>query len=117
MDRLFEPGDCPFVPSSPTRVARAIDFVRLQARDVVFDLGCGDGAMLVAFAKARGCRCVGCDVDEELLQRARLRARKEGVETLCDFRNCDFREVRPTRRRILLPRLRVALIAPERRSI
>ena len=48
--------------------------------DVVYDLGCGDGRILIAAAKAYGARGVGIEIDPALVKIARAKVRAEGVE-------------------------------------
>ena len=63
---------CPFVPSSQKRIDRLIATVgkHLGPADVVYDLGCGDGRVLLALAKHTPCRCVGVDIDPLLIASA-----------------------------------------------
>jgi ribosomal protein L11 methylase PrmA len=64
--------------------------------DVVYDLGCGDGRIVIEAAKL-GARGVGVDIDPQRIREARADARKEGVEDRVDFRVGDLFEtdVRP----------------------
>ena len=55
-------------------------------RDVVYDLGCGDGRIVIAAARKYGARGVGIDIDPALVERARMNARQAGVESLVTFR-------------------------------
>jgi SAM-dependent methyltransferase len=52
----------------------------------VYDLGCGDGRIVVAAANRYGARGVGVDLDPRRVQEARGRAKAEGVESLVEFR-------------------------------
>ena len=52
---------------------------------VVIDLGCGEGDDAVALAKNGALRVMGIDIRESLLERARLKARRRGVEEICHF--------------------------------
>jgi SAM-dependent methyltransferase len=51
-------------------VEKALDAVSLTKEDTVYDLGCGDGRVLIRAAQRAGCKGYGVDVDDELLQRA-----------------------------------------------
>lgn len=50
----------PFTPSGDGVLAFALELLQLQAGDVLVDLGCGDGRMLVHAAKETGARCARC---------------------------------------------------------
>ena len=80
----------PFVPCAPQRIPYILQAARLTASDVLWDLGCGDGAVLVAAAQRCGCRCVGLDIDAECLAAARRRAAKANVAELCTWRQGDL---------------------------
>jgi SAM-dependent methyltransferase len=71
--------DIHFVPT-PNDVADAmLKLARVTADDVVFDLGSGDGAILIRAAEKFGARGVGIEIDPKLVQDAANRARKRGV--------------------------------------
>lgn len=48
--------------------------------DLLYDLGCGDGRIVVRAAEKYGCRAVGFDIDPERVEEARENARRRGVE-------------------------------------
>ena len=48
--------DTPYIPSHPTIVQKMVEMADLTEDDVVYDLGCGDGRILIAAAKQSGCR-------------------------------------------------------------
>ena len=52
---------------------------------VVIDFGCGEGEDAIALAKNHALRVIGIDIRESVLERARIRARREGVENICQF--------------------------------
>jgi len=57
--------------------------------DVVYDLGCGDGRLVITAAKRYGARGVGVDIDPALIAQSRANAKKEGVDGLVEFRQQD----------------------------
>ena len=82
--------------------------------DVVYDLGCGDGRILVAAAKKAGCRAVGVEIKPDLVELARQNARDNGVEGLVEIRqgdlfDADFRDATVVAL-YLLPDLNVRLV-------
>ncbi|PNH07493.1 hypothetical protein TSOC_006036, partial [Tetrabaena socialis] len=62
-------------------ISRVLDMTAVGPGDCVYDLGCGDGRVLVAAAR-RGARCVGYELDPELVRDAVQAARTAGVEQL-----------------------------------
>jgi SAM-dependent methyltransferase len=69
--------------------------------DVVYDIGCGDGRMVVTAAKDHGARGVGIDLDAALIEECRDRARREGVEGLVRFLHMDAAKARVTEATVL----------------
>jgi SAM-dependent methyltransferase len=74
--------DVPYVPTSPQAVQAMLRLAGVQKSDVVYDLGCGDGRIVVAAAKDFGAHAVGIDIDPQRIQEARDNAHKAGVENL-----------------------------------
>jgi ribosomal protein L11 methylase PrmA len=60
-------------------VERMLELARVGRDDVVYDLGCGDGRIVVTAARTYGCRAVGFDIDRECVRLAREKAREQGV--------------------------------------
>jgi ribosomal protein L11 methylase PrmA len=54
--------------------------------DVVYDLGCGDGRLVITAASKYGARGVGIDIDPERIAESEANARKAGVDRLVSFR-------------------------------
>lgn len=74
----------PFNPSSIQIQEKAIEHLKLTTDDVLFDLGCGDGRLLIAAAKAtQGLRCVGVEMDPIFVQR--------GVEAVQQLEDDDLK--------------------------
>jgi protein-L-isoaspartate O-methyltransferase len=84
--------DAAFVPTPHDVVAKMLALAAVTRDDVVYDLGCGDGRIVVAAAKAHGCRAVGVEIDKELVARARDRVKKARVEKLVTVRHGDLFE-------------------------
>ncbi|MGH9346376.1 MAG: SAM-dependent methyltransferase [Vicinamibacterales bacterium] len=82
----------PYVPSSPEVVERMLALAKVGPKDVVYDLGCGDGRIVIAAAKKYGARGVGVDIDPQRISESMANARKAGVETLVTFRLQDALE-------------------------
>ncbi|KAG7397343.1 hypothetical protein PHYBOEH_000855 [Phytophthora boehmeriae] len=69
--------------STPLRVfRRALELVQVQSSDVLYDLGCGDGRLVIEAAKTFGVRAVGVEIDPKRAQEARDAAVRAGVDHL-----------------------------------
>jgi len=89
--------DVPYVPTPDEIVAAMLKLAAVQKGDVVYDLGCGDGRIVIAAAKLYGARGVGVDINPDRIRDARLNAKQAGVEDLvkfveADLFNADIRE-------------------------
>jgi SAM-dependent methyltransferase len=88
---LFDKSpDCVFVPTPYDIVEKMLRMADLEAGDVVYDLGCGNGRMLVQAAKKRGCKGVGFEIVPELAELARENARRNGVAHLIEIKEEDL---------------------------
>jgi SAM-dependent methyltransferase len=76
----------PFVPTPPDVVDRMLTLARTGPDDVVYDLGCGDGRIVIAAAQKFRARGVGVDIDPALITRAKANAKAAGVEDRVSFR-------------------------------
>ena len=81
-----------YVPTPHEIVDRMLDVAKVRIGDVVYDLGCGDGRMVIAAAKKYGTRGVGVDLDPARIREARANAKREGVESLVTFKVADMFE-------------------------
>ena len=79
----------PFVPTPPEVVERMLEIAAVGPGDVVYDLGCGDGRMVIAAARTRGCRAVGIELDAALIDECKAAAEREGVTKLVRFLRMD----------------------------
>jgi len=73
----------PTVPYHPTPEERAEELLRLaelKGGEVLYDLGCGKGNILIVGAEKFGAQCVGIENDANLVEEARNRVRERGLE-------------------------------------
>ena len=77
--------DVPYVPTDEKLVGEMLDLAEVGPRDVLYDLGSGDGRIVVAAAKERDTRGVGIDLDPLRVAEAMEYAGWSGVEYLVDF--------------------------------
>lgn len=82
-----------FLPMPPAVVSVMLRLAAVSPNDTVYDLGCGDGRIVIECAKAYGARAVGFDYDRRLIQQATENARKANVESLVRFERRDLFDV------------------------
>lgn len=81
---------CPFVRTPLRAVDTMVELARICATDIIYDLGCGDGAICFGVARVSTARCVGFDIDEVHLATARKHALAIGIPAeQVEFRNDD----------------------------
>jgi SAM-dependent methyltransferase len=85
----------PFVPTAAGRIPVVLRAAHTTARDVLWDLGCGDGRILHQAAATYHCVCVGIDIDAACIDKARALADELGVSHLCTFVCADLMELAP----------------------
>lgn len=82
--------DVPYLPTTEEAVRAMLKLAEVKSSDVVYDLGCGDGRIVVAAAQAFGARGIGIDIDPERIAEAKANAKKAGVEKLVRFEEADL---------------------------
>ena len=80
------PQLAPYVPTPHEVVDRMLTLAGVTNRDVVVDLGCGDGRIPIAAAKKFGARGIGVDIDPQRIAEANANAKAAGVEQLVTFK-------------------------------
>jgi len=88
---VFDP-EVPYFPSTDEAVLAMLELAGTAPGDVVYDLGCGDGRIVIAAAKEFGARGVGVEIDPAPLRIALYRARRAGVEDRVRFVRGDLFE-------------------------
>lgn len=106
--------DIEYVPTPQNVVDKMLDVAKITKSDVLYDLGCGDGRIVVTAAKRFGIRGHGFDVDPQRIKESNENARKAGVEALVTFEKKDVFTVDLSPATVvtlyLLPELNVRLI-------
>lgn len=77
--------DVPYDPSPQPVVDRMLEIARVNKDDLLYDLGSGDGRIVITAAKKYGTRGVGIDLDPQRVAEARANAKKAGVEDKVQF--------------------------------
>ena len=83
-------ADVPYVPTPRPVVDRMLEVAGVDTNDVVYDLGSGDGRILIRAATKYGSRGVGVEIDPARVEEARRNAREAGVQDLVEFRRQDL---------------------------
>ena len=82
----------PYVPTPQDVVDKMLAMAKVGAKDVVYDLGCGDGRIVITAAKRFGARGVGIDLNPERIAEANANAREAKVTGKVQFRTGDLFE-------------------------
>jgi hypothetical protein len=106
--------DVIYVPTPQPIVDRMLELAKLKKSDVVYDLGCGDGRIVVTAAKRYGVRAFGFDVDPARIAEARANVKANNVEDLVTIEQKDIFTLDLSPANVvtlyLLPELNVRLI-------
>jgi cyclopropane fatty-acyl-phospholipid synthase-like methyltransferase len=78
--------EIPFVPTPIEVVDRMLELAEVKKGDIIYDLGSGDGRIVIRAAKQYGARGVGIEMDQTLVDKAQKSAQAEGVGHLVEFR-------------------------------
>jgi len=83
-------GDVPYVQTPDRVVQEMLALAEVRPDDVVYDLGAGDGRIVIAAARWRGAHGVGIEIDPELVRHARGQAERAGVADRVRFETADL---------------------------
>jgi uncharacterized protein (TIGR03000 family) len=113
--------DVEYEPTPQKVVDALLRLAKVTEKDVLWDLGCGDGRIPVTAAKKFGCKAYGFDIDPERVNDSRANARKHKVERLVtieqrDIFKLDLSEDPTIVTLYLLPRLNAKLL-PQLRKL
>lgn len=82
--------EVPYVQTPPLVVRRMLQMAEVTAKDVLWDLGSGDGRIVIAAATQFGARGVGYEIDPVLIRESRVLAQKAGVTARAKFMEKDL---------------------------
>ena len=82
--------EVPFVPTPLIVVEQMLKMAQVGKDDVLYDLGCGDGRIVITAAAKFGCRGIGIDIDPERISDSRKNAIKAGVQDRVQFKQLDL---------------------------
>lgn len=89
---LAEGQDVPFLESPDYIVDAMLEMADVEKDDIVYDLGSGDGRILFAASGRHGCKSVGIEIEQELVELSRATAIGAGLDALVTFRQGDIFE-------------------------
>lgn len=84
--------DVIFVPTPMDAVEKMIEMAQIKKGDVLYDLGCGDGRIVVTAAKKYGIKAVGIDIDPQRVKESLENVKTNGVEKLVKIKQGDIFE-------------------------
>ncbi|MCZ4065671.1 class I SAM-dependent methyltransferase [Oxalobacter aliiformigenes] len=94
LDEMMGPElDAGFITTWPETVDGMLKLAQVNRNDLVYDLGCGDGRIVIAAAKNYGARGVGIDLNPKRIEEANANAKAAEVENLVQFRLGNFYKV------------------------
>jgi uncharacterized protein (TIGR03000 family) len=82
--------DVVYVPTPQDVVDKMLELANVKKDDVVYDLGCGDGRIVVTAAKKYGCKAVGFDIDPDRVRDSMANVKKNKVEDLVTIKKADI---------------------------
>ena len=86
----YRAPDVPYVPTPRAVIEKMLELAEVKKGDVVYDLGCGDGRIVVTAAKKYGVKAVGVDIDPERVEESRENVRKNNLEKLVTIKKADI---------------------------
>jgi SAM-dependent methyltransferase len=85
--------DVPYVPTPDAVVERMLELAKVNKNDLLYDLGSGDGRIVIAAAKKYGAKGVGVEIDPQLVEKAKANAKTAGVSDKVEFRQQNLFDV------------------------
>jgi tRNA G37 N-methylase Trm5 len=82
--------DVVYVPTPQDVVDKMLEMAKVEKKDVVWDLGCGDGRIPVTAAKKFGCKAMGFDVDPKRIEESTENVKKNKLDDLVKIEKKDI---------------------------
>ncbi|NJL80043.1 MAG: methyltransferase domain-containing protein [Richelia sp. RM2_1_2] len=86
----FPKPDIAYIPCTPKIVEAILKLAKINSQDILYDLGSGDGRILITAAKQYGTRGVGIDIDPQRIKEAREQALENCVDQHLEFYQQDL---------------------------
>jgi cyclopropane fatty-acyl-phospholipid synthase-like methyltransferase len=101
-DKPAREPDVFYVPTPPAVVDGMLQLAKVTSADVVYDLGCGDGRIVIEAAKKYGAQGVGIDIDPKRIEEANENAKEAGVTDKVTFLVGDLFEANISRATVVM---------------
>ncbi len=82
--------DVHWEPSSDAAIKAMMEMAGVKKGDIVYDLGCGDGRVVITAVREYGARGVGIDIDPQRIAESNANAKKAGLANMATFREDDL---------------------------
>lgn len=106
--------DVIFVPTPQSVVDKMLDLAEIKPGDILYDLGCGDGRIVVTAAKKYGIKAIGVDIDPNRIKESQENVKNNNVGHLVTIKQADIFELDFSEASVvtlyLLPKLNVKLM-------
>ncbi|MGB7951624.1 MAG: class I SAM-dependent methyltransferase [Candidatus Binatia bacterium] len=83
----------PFVPTPQEVVDRMLELAQVSKGDILYDLGSGDGRIVITAARRYGVKAIGFEIDAALVKHSQRAIMEAGLENLAEIRDQDIRNV------------------------
>ena len=87
---MLQKPDIAYIPCTTEVVEAILQLAKINSDDIIYDLGCGDGRVLIAAAQKYGSRGIGIDIDPERVEDARIKALKNRISQNLEFYQQDL---------------------------
>ena len=77
--------DVPYVPTPEAVVDKMLELAKVEKGDMLYDLGCGDGRIVITAARRYGAQGVGIDINPQRIAEAKVNAKEAGVASQVKF--------------------------------
>ena len=88
--KTYDAVDVIFVPTPQDVVDKMLELAQVRKDDLVYDLGCGDGRIVVTAARRYGCRAIGFDIDPRRVKESLENVQKNNVGHLVGIEQKDI---------------------------
>lgn len=85
--------NAPFIKTADIVADKMVEMGQITAQDIVYDLGCGDGRLIITAAEQTGCRGIGFDIEPQRVTEAEENARLHNVDQLVQIKQQDVFKV------------------------
>ncbi|PWL27530.1 methyltransferase domain-containing protein [uncultured Roseivirga sp.] len=82
----------PFVKTPEELLDKKLELAQITQDDLIIDLGCGDGYVMIAACQRYGCRAIGYEIDSEIVEMATKAVEESGLSDKIEIRQKDFSE-------------------------